>query len=294
MRTMDRLMTGEYRRLSQKTAIWVATLWGCLCPGLAIAGVPNGTWLSQPQIRFYSSTNTLGQVMKDIQSQNYKVVFLDFRGVSDEVQRRVSREAREYKLMPVVWVQSPLYRSLTVAGLIHEARPGDGIQVDDHFFAHYSEREFQSLDYQYRKPIFCSIQPFQANLVTGGRCNQLDVQCYATENFRNCIALAERLDAVVSLSEQDTFRYREQLGARPFNVFLWPYNYLPPTPRAKAVPKRGNLKSKISTFWIGVKVRSRPQPRFPTTSRCRDAERDNLGIVKQDLRSPNYLKLLQT
>jgi hypothetical protein len=233
-------------------------------------------------------------VMKDIQSQNYKVVFLDFRGVSDEVQRRVSREAREYKLMPVVWVQSPLYRSLTVAGLIHEARPGDGIQVDDHFFAHYSEREFQSLDFQYRKPIFCSIQPFQADLVKRGRCNQLDVQCYATENFRNCIALAERLDAVVSLSEQDTFRYREQLGARPFNVFLWPYNYLPPTPRAKAVPKRGNLKSKISTFWIGVKVRSRPQPRFPTTSRCRDAERDNLGIVKQDLRSPNYLKLLQT
>jgi len=167
--------------------------------------------------------------MKDIQSQNYKVVFLDFRGVSDEVQRRVSREAREYKLMPVVWVQSPLYRSLTVAGLIHEARPGDGIQVDDHFFAHYSEEEFQSLDFQYQKPIFCSIQPFQADLVKRGRCNQLDVQCYATQNFQNCIALAQRLGAVVSLSEQDTFRYREQLGARPFNVFLWPYNYFPPT-----------------------------------------------------------------
>ncbi|MCA2628227.1 MULTISPECIES: hypothetical protein [unclassified Microcystis] len=229
MRTMVRLLTKKHRRPSQKTGIWLATLWGCLCPGLAIAGVPNGTWLSQPQIRFHSSTNTLGQVMKDIQSQNYKVVFLDFRGVSDEVQRRVSREAREYRLMPVVWVQSPQYRSLSVAELIHEARHGDGIQVDDHFFAHYSEREFQSLDYQYRKPIFCSIQPFQANLVTGGRCNQLDVQCYATENFRNCIALAERLDAVVSLSEQDTFRYREQLGARPFNIFLWPYSYLPPT-----------------------------------------------------------------
>jgi hypothetical protein len=229
IRTMDRLMTGEYRRLSQKTAVWVATLWGCLCPGLAIAGVPNGTWLSQPQIRFHSSTNTLGQVMKDIQSQNYKVVFLDFRGVSDEVQRRVTWEAREYKLMPVVWVQSPQYRSLTVAELIHEARHGDGIQVDDHFFAHYSEEEFQSLDFQYQKPIFCSIQPFQADLVKRGRCNQLDVQCYATQNFQNCIALAQRLGAVVSLSERDTFRYREQLGSRPFNVFLWPYNYLPPT-----------------------------------------------------------------
>jgi hypothetical protein len=206
-----------------------AIVWGCLWPELALAGVPNGTWLSQPQIRFHSSTNTLDQVMRDIQRQKYKVVFLDFREVPDEVQRRVSQEAREYKLIPVVWVQSPQYRSLSVAELIHEARHGDGIQVDDHFFGHYSEKEFQSLDFQYKKPIFCSIQPFQANLVTRGRCNQLDVQCYTSEDFQSCIALAERLNAVVSLSEQDTFRYREQLGVRPFNVFLWPYSYLLPT-----------------------------------------------------------------
>ena len=206
--------------------LWKATLWGALWPGLAIGGggVPNGTWLSQPQIRFHSSTNTLGQVMKDIQRQNYKVVFLDFRGVSDEVQQQVSQEAREQKLIPVVWVQTPQYRSLTVAELIYEARNGDGIQVDDHFFSHYSSREFQSLGFQYKKPIFCSIQPFQAALVSQGRCNQLDVQCYTTQDFRNCIALADRLKAVVSLFDKETFRYREQLGVRRFNVFLWPYS----------------------------------------------------------------------
>lgn len=202
--------------------IFWTTLCGVLVPGLALAGVPNGTWLSQPQIRYYSSTNTLSQVMRDIQKQKYQVVFLDFRGVPDGVQQQVSQEAREHKLIPVVWVQSPQYRSLTVAQLIHEARHGDGIQVDDHFFAHYSGSEFQSLGFQYKKPIFCSIQPFQAALVPQGRCNQLDVQCYTTENFRGCLTLADRLNAVVSLLDQDTFRYREQLGVRRFNVFLWP------------------------------------------------------------------------
>ena len=124
------------------------TLWGWLWTGLALAGVPNGTWLSQPQIRFHSSTNTLSLVMRDIQRQKYKVVFLDFRGVPEGVQQQVSQEARAQKLIPVVWVQSPQYRSLTVAGLIHEARHGDGIQVDDHFFAHYSGKQFQSLGFR--------------------------------------------------------------------------------------------------------------------------------------------------
>ncbi len=201
-----------------------ATLWGWLWSGLALGGVPNGTWLSQPQIRFHSSTDTLSQVMREIQRQNYKVVFLDFRGVPDGVQQQVSQEAREQKLIPVVWVQSPQYRSLTVAELIHEARHGDGIQVDDHFFAHYSGREFQSLGFQYEKPIFCSIQPFQVAKVSQGRCNQLDIQCYTTQGFRSCMALADRLKAVVSLYDQKTFGYREQLGVRLFNVFLWPYS----------------------------------------------------------------------
>lgn len=162
--------------------------------------------------------------MKDIHRQRYKVVFLDFRGVPDEVQQRVSQSARKQTLIPIVWVQTPQYRSLTLADLIHEARHGDGIQIDDHFFAHYSQEEFQSLDFLYKKPIFCSIQPFQAALVASGRCNQLDVQCYTTQNFRSCVALADRLNAVVSLSVRDTFRYREQLGWRRFNVFLWPYS----------------------------------------------------------------------
>jgi hypothetical protein len=205
--------------------ILIATLWGWLWPGLAaFGGVPNGTWLSKPQIRFHSSTNTLSQVMQDIKRQQYKVVFLDFRGVSDELQQKVSQEAREQNLIPVVWIQSPQYRSLTVSDLIYEARHGDGIQVDDHFFANYSRRQLQSLSYQYNKPIFCSIQPFQAKLVSDGLCNQLDVQCYTSNNFRNCIALADRLKAVVSLFDKQTFRYRQKLNGRRFNVFLWPYS----------------------------------------------------------------------
>lgn len=211
----------RYRKIS----IILATILGiCFWPGLALAGVPNGTWLSQPQIRFHSSTNTITQVMRDIRRHNYKVVFLDFRGVSDRLQQQVSQKAREQRLIPVVWIQAPQYRSLTVAEIIHEARHGDAIQVDDHFFAHYSVRQFQSLDFQYQKPIFCSIQPFQAAKVSKGRCNQLDVQCYTKRNFPSCIALADQLKAVVSLSAQETFRYREELGVRNFNVFLWPYS----------------------------------------------------------------------
>ncbi|MGV2829474.1 hypothetical protein [Myxosarcina sp. GI1(2024)] len=164
--------------------------------------------------------------MTDIHRQGYRVVFLDFRGVSNEVQQHVSQAARKRKLILVVWVQTPQYRSLNLTELIHEARHGDGIQIDDHFFAHYSQEEFQSLDLMYKKPIFCSIQPFQAALVTEGRCNQLDVQCYTTENFPSCVALADRLNAVVSLSDRDTFRYRGQLGWRRFNVFLWSYRQI--------------------------------------------------------------------
>jgi hypothetical protein len=215
-------LSNKYRKILTILGI---TGWGLLWTDLAIGGVPNGTWLSQPQIRYYSSINGLSQVMKDIEEQQYRIVFLDFRGVSDSVQQQVTEKAREYRLIPVVWVQSPQYRSLTVAELIYEARYGDGIQIDDHFFAHYSRRDFQSLSFQYRKPIFCSIQPFQANLIEDLRCNQLDVQCYTTNGFSNCVKLADRLNAVVSLSDKDTFRYREQLGVRRFNVFLWPYSY---------------------------------------------------------------------
>lgn len=181
--------------------------------------------------------------MRDIQWQKYRVVFLDFRGVPDEVQQRVSEKAREYKLIPVVWVQSPQYRSLTVAELLHEARHGDGIQVDDHFFTHYSKSEFQSLSFQYKKLIFCSIQPSQAALLSELQCNQLDVQCYTANKFNDCLKLADRLNAVVSLSDKDTFRYREQLGMRRFNVFLWPYSYRPlntvfPLPRETGIASR--------------------------------------------------------
>jgi hypothetical protein len=189
----------------------------------AIAGVPNGTWLSKPQIRFYSSNNALSQLMREIKEQQYRVVFLDFRGVSDELQQIVTAKAREQKLIPIIWVQSPQYRSLSVAEIIDAARYGDGIQVDDHFFSHYSQRDFQDLTVQYKKFIFCSIQPFQASLVPSNGCNQLDIQCYTPQTFQTCLSLADRLKAVVSLSDKNTFQYREKLEGRRFNVFLWPY-----------------------------------------------------------------------
>jgi len=190
----------------------------------AIAGVPNGTWLSKPQIRFYSSNNALSQLMREIKEQQYRVVFLDFRGVSDELQQAVTAKAREQKLIPIIWVQSPQYRSLSVAEIIDAARYGDGIQVDDHFFSHYSQRDFQALTLQYKKFIFCSIQPFQASLVPSNGCNQLDIQCYTPQSFQTCLSLADRLKAVVSLSEKNTFQYRKKLEGRRFNVFLWPYS----------------------------------------------------------------------
>ena len=184
--------------------------------------LPNGTWLSQPQIWFYSTTNKLSQVMTRMRAQQYRVVFLDYRKVPDAMQQQVSREARSQSLMPIVWIQSPQYRSMTIPELIYEARHGDGIQVDDKFFAHYGLKDFYSLRRLYAKPIFCSIQPAQAGLAPSGGCNQLDVQCYAAQGFQSCVKVADRLNAVVSLSTLNTAGYQTGLGARRFNIFLWP------------------------------------------------------------------------
>jgi hypothetical protein len=52
---------------------------------------------------------------------------------------------------------------LRIAELVDEARHGDGIQGDDHFFANDSLEDFDLLRRLYPKPTFCSIQ--------------LDVQC---------------------------------------------------------------------------------------------------------------------
>lgn len=207
------------------TKLFGTTIGIVLCPELAMA-VPNGVWLSQPQIQFHWSSNTLDQVMADIQAQNYQVVFLDFRNVPDAVQQQTAQTARQQGLIPVVWVQSPQYRSLTVPDLIYEARHGDGIQVDDHFFANYSQEDFRALRSQYNQAIFCSIQPFQSALVPETGCNQLDVQCYTSNNFTGCEELADRLKAVLSLSQENTYKYKEQFGGRRrFNVFLWPYSH---------------------------------------------------------------------
>jgi hypothetical protein len=191
-------------------------------PAAQASAVPNGTWLSQPQIWFYSSRGQLPQVMARIRAQRYRVVFLDVRKVDDAVQREVAQEARRQGLIPVVWVQSPQYRRMGIADLVHDARHGDGIQVDDHFFANYSLAAFYALRQVYTKPIFCSIQPFQAAILPPSGCNQLDVQCYTATTFQGCVKLADRLGAVVSLSTQNTLGYQGGLGRRSFNTFLWP------------------------------------------------------------------------
>ena len=83
-----------------------------LRPG-GVAAAPNGTWLSQPQIWYYNSRQALPQIMTQIRAENYTVVFLDYRKVSDLVQRKVAEEARRRGLMPVAWVQSPQYCSMS-------------------------------------------------------------------------------------------------------------------------------------------------------------------------------------
>ncbi|WP_299411094.1 hypothetical protein [Acaryochloris sp. IP29b_bin.148] len=200
-----------------------ATAFLALAPQVAQAS-PTGTWLSQPQIRYHVSSNTLDQAMAKIKQQKYKVVFLDFRNVSDEVQQQVSQVARQHELRPVVWIQSPQLRSLTVPQLVHEARHTDGLQVDDHYFKHYSHQDFFKLRQAYTKSIYCSIQPFQAKQLPSGGCNQIDVQCYTPSSLGKCMKLADGLNAVTSLSAQGTYKHRQKLAGRRFNVFLWPYS----------------------------------------------------------------------
>jgi hypothetical protein len=159
--------------------------------------------------------------MADIRGSDFKVVFLDVRKVSEAMQQEAAQAARRQGLLPVVWVQSPQYRGLRIDQLVAEARHGDAIQVDDHFFANYSLEDFYLLRRLYPKPIFCSIQPFQASLLPTAGCNQLDVQCYSAPQFQQCLKLADRLGAVVSLSSENTLKYRSQLGERSFNTFLW-------------------------------------------------------------------------
>jgi hypothetical protein len=187
-----------------------------------VSAIPNGTWLSKPQIWYYTSTQQIQRVMTQIRLQQYKVVFLDYRKVPEPMQQKVSQEARRQGLTPVVWVQSPKYRSLSIPQLVYEARYGDGIQVDDHFFSNYTLRDFYALRRLYTKPIFCSIQPSQVTQAPSGGCNQIDVQCYASNGFQSCVKQADRLGAVVSLSTSDTLGYRDKLGERRFNTFLWP------------------------------------------------------------------------
>jgi hypothetical protein len=184
--------------------------------------LPNGTWLSKPQLWFHLSNNTLDQVMSRIRAQQYRVVFLDFRNVSHKDQQFVASKVRQYQLFPVAWIQSPQYRSLSIQQIADEGRYTDGIQVDDHFFANYSRQDFYALRSHYKKPIFCSIQPFQTALIPSGGCNQLDVQCYTPSSLQRCASLANKLNAVTSLSAENTLPYQNRIRGQAFNVFLWP------------------------------------------------------------------------
>jgi hypothetical protein len=221
-------------RLKQKPAPWLRphlffapfVLASALVGATAVAAdaLPNGTWFSKPQIMFHLSNGTLGPVMERVRAQRYRVVFLDFRNVSDLDQQKVAQAVRYYQLIPVTWIQSPQFRALSVEQLVNEGKYTDGIQVDDHYFANYSRRDFSALRSQYRKPIYCSIQPFQAALVPPTGCNQIDVQCYSPLTLRQCVGLADRLKAVTSLSAQNTMGFGEVIGGRSFNVFLWPHS----------------------------------------------------------------------
>ncbi len=215
------------RRIKQAVIPVVAGLMAAVGIGLSSAiaqARPNGTWLSKPQIWFHTSNNTLDQVIQRIQSQQYRYVFLDVRNVSDADQRNVTQKIRDHNLIPIVWVQSPQLRSMSVQDLIYEARHADGIQVDDHYFSHYSQADFYQLRRNYTKPIFCSIQPFQAKQLPTQGCNQVDVQCYTPQSFKVCMGLADRLKAVTSLSATNTLQYQNALQGRVYNVFLWPHS----------------------------------------------------------------------
>ncbi len=191
---------------------------------LAAQASPNGTWLSKPQIWFHASNQTLDSVMERMKQERYDYVFLDYRNVDDEMRQEVALAAKENNLSPIVWIQSPQLRSMTVEDMIQEAEHADGIQVDDHFFTHYSQRDFQELRAKYDKEILCSIQPFQADKVPARGCDQLDVQCYTPASFQKCLKLADNLNAVLSLSSTSTISQQNKYWTRAHNVFLWPHS----------------------------------------------------------------------
>lgn len=202
-----------------------------LCAGAVLASLPlaanatpNGTWLSKPQIWFHSSNQTIDSVMARMEKEQYDYVFLDYRHVDTEMRQQVSESAKQHNLSPIVWIQSPQLRSMSMEDIIEEAEYADGIQVDDHFFTHYSQQDFQLLRAQYDKEILCSIQPFQVDKIPAYGCDQLDVQCYTPTSFQQCLKLANNLDAVLSLSSTSTISHQQQLWGRSHNVFLWPHS----------------------------------------------------------------------
>jgi len=68
----------------------------------AAQAAANGTWLSQPQIWYYASRQSLNDVMAEIRGSDFKVVFLDVRKVSEAMQREAAQAARRQGLLPEV------------------------------------------------------------------------------------------------------------------------------------------------------------------------------------------------
>jgi hypothetical protein len=57
-----------------------------------VSAIPNGTWLSKPQIWYFTSTHQIERVMTQIRLQQYKVVFLDYRKVSEQMQQKFRKK----------------------------------------------------------------------------------------------------------------------------------------------------------------------------------------------------------
>ena len=110
---------------------------------------PNGTWLSQPQIWYYASRQSLNDVMAEIRGSDFKVVFLDVRKVSEAMQREAAQAARRQGLLPVVWVQSPQYRALGISDLVQQLP-----QLQLFWFLYHVSSLSKCLDFFYYFPLF--------------------------------------------------------------------------------------------------------------------------------------------
>ncbi len=187
----------------------------------AAGAAPNGTWLSQPQIWFHSTRGSLGQVMAQIRREQYRFVFLDYRRVSDAMQREVAQQARAHGLIPVVWVQSPstgAWASASWSMRPAMAMASRWMTISSRTTACPTSTAAAGLHQTdlLQHPALPG-RHHAAGGLQPARCAVLHGQ-----TFSSCVKLADRLGAVVSLSTAGTLGRRSSLGGRRFNTFLWP------------------------------------------------------------------------